>query len=164
MAEVFSILALLVSLGTFAYVARTYAVHYRPYVAIFMFGHNVEGNPPTRMRWRCDIKNAGSIPAGIEVEECSQIVTKQGQTHTVPVTILGKIYLIPQQMYEIPGVVEGAILPEVLSGTAKFEVHMKLNYEQPGWWGKKKYSYTSTSQFLSSEKDSCFVAVSANAN
>ncbi len=90
LSDTLSLLAFLISLVTFLYVAKTYAVHYRSYIGIVNFKHTLEGNPPTLMYWRCGIKNVGSIPAWIEMEESSVIVTRQGQTpNTVPVTTFG---------------------------------------------------------------------------
>ena len=163
--NVLSLLAIVISFVTFLYVAKTYAAHYRPYIGVVNFKYTLEGNPPTLMYWRCGIKNVGAVPAWIEMEESSVIVTMQGQTPTtVPVTTFGKIYLVPEQITYIRGRIDGATLQGVLNGTRTLEVRVKLNYEQLGRLWKKKYHYTSTSQFVSSAKLSGFVFVSTDAN
>jgi len=49
LSDTLSLLAFLISLVTFLYVAKTYAVHYRPYIGIVNFKHTLEGNLPTLM-------------------------------------------------------------------------------------------------------------------
>jgi len=71
---------------------------------------------------------------------------------------------VPEQITYIRGRVDGATLQGVLNGTTTLEVRVKLNYEQLGWLWKKKYHYTSTSQFVPSAKLSGFVFVSTDAN
>lgn len=162
-----SLLAFLISLGTFLYVAKTYAAQYRPYVGIVTFGHDFEGDPPTLMRWKFGLKNVGSIPAWVEFEETSVGLTTQGQMTTDPVvTTFGKkAYLVPEQICYISGNVQGAgVAARIYNGTTTLEVHVRLNYKKSGWLCKKKYRYTSIYRFLSLGNLSDFLLVSGDAN
>lgn len=162
--NILSFLALLISFGTFLYVAKTYTAHYRPYIAVVDFKHRLEGNPPTLMNWHCGIKNVGSIPAWIEMTESSVTYTTQGQTQTTPVGTLGKLYLAPDQLTHIDAQIPAPHLNAILNGTTTFQVHVKLTYEQLGGWWKKKYHYASVTQFLSRGALSAFVQVSTDTN
>lgn len=174
MSDVLSILALLVSLATFVYVARTYAVQYRPYVGIVGIEHELIGDPPTMLRWRCVVKNVGSIPAWVYLEEYQAIFTATGGVATSKRPIMDEnlghvVFLMPEHPFNINGMVRDAegypvIRDLLVDGGPTLDISVRLTYESRGiLWGKKKYTYEARNRFAVGTKPGFFM-VSARAN
>lgn len=172
MSEVLSILALLVSLATFVYVARTYAVQYRPYVGIVGIEHELTGNPPTMLRWRCVVKNVGSIPAWVHLEEYQATFTADGVATSRPIMEknFGHVmFLMPEHPFNITGMIEDAeghpVVRDLLDGRATLDVSVRLGYESRGiFWLKNKYTYEARSRYAVAGTKPGFFMVFAEAN
>ncbi len=155
MAEVVSVLALLVSLFTFFYVAKTYAVQYRPYVGIVGIEHELTGNPPTMLRWRCVVKNAGSIPAWVYLDKYEATITAHGVATSRPIMErnFGHVmFLMPDHPFNITGMMEDAegypVVRDLLDGSATLDVSVRLRYESRGiFYLKNKYAYEARSRY-----------------
>ena len=172
MSEVLSILALLVSLGTFFYVARTYAVQYRPYVGIVGIEHELIGIPPTMLRWRCVVKNAGRIPAWVYLEEYQATFTAGGVAASRP--IMEKnfghvVFLMPEHPFNITGMIKDAegypVVRDLLDGKGTLDVSVRLKYESRGMlWLRNEYTYEARCRFAVAGTKPGFFIVSAEAN
>ncbi len=171
MPEVLSILALLVSFLTFVYVARTYGVQYRPYVGIVGTEHELTGNPPTMLRWRFVVKNMGSIPAWVYLDQYEATFTAHGVAASRPIMEknFGHVmFLMPDHPFNITGMMEDAeghpVVRDLVDGSATLDVSVRLRYESRGIFClKNKYTYEARNRFAVGTKPGFFM-VSAEAN
>ncbi len=173
MSELLSILALVVSILTFFYVARTHAVKYRPYIGIVAIQTKARhGLAPDRIEWVCDVKNAGSVPAWVNVDEHRPTLTTEGETTTVePIQEAGLVmFLMPEQTFTIDGQVSypdygRGTVRDVLGGATTLDVIVGLTYESRGLFGmKSRYTYKVTNRFVEESTGPTFVVVSADAD
>jgi len=146
MSEFLSILALVVSILTFLYVARTHAVKYRPYIGIVAIQTKARRDvSPNRIEWVCDVKNAGSVPAWVYVDEHrTALTTEGGPTIGEPIQEAGLVmFLMPEQTFTIDGQVsdpdyKGGPVRDVLGGATTLDVIVRLTYESRGLFDMKK--------------------------
>ncbi len=154
MSAILSILALFISGGTFYYVAKTYSVQYRPYIGIIKIEHELTGDPPTTIRWVCALKNKGSIPAWVTLDEHVITLTTDGVEENVPIITeaRGRVqFIMPEQTFYIEGLMsdtEGrASVRDLLDGRTTLDVTVRLSYESRGiLYFKNKYTYAARSR------------------
>jgi hypothetical protein len=146
-AAALSVVSLGVALMSLVYTIRTYNLSYRPYVGVVRTepGHNVPGQ--SHITWRLVLKNTGSVPALVAVEENRISVTTDKRTTILPNTEdMGKpAVLMPGQEAVLPsGVVDSTEfkIADLLAGQSVLEVRMRIVYEPSGarWW-RDKYHY-----------------------
>lgn len=151
------VVATIISVGSFIYTMRTYRVTHRPYIGGIEWTPHLIGDPPTRMLWWVTLKNVGSVPAWLKVEENKATLTSEGQTTPLPMATGhggGGIYLMPGQTSPLHGgfsdTAGRAMVRDVLSGRVVLEVSIRLSYESSGalWW-KDKYHYAITNRYRS---------------
>lgn len=80
---IISFLAFGVSLVGLIYTARTYAVSHRPYLGIVDMPFQLVENPPRAIIWKMVVKNVGSVPGFMVVQENSARLTTPAGTSTL---------------------------------------------------------------------------------
>ena len=99
-------LSLLVSVGGLLYRIRTYASSRRPYIGVVDSAFQLVENPPRAIVWKLVLKNVGTIPASVKIEENrATLTTPEGVS---PLPSLGAIgdtrtYLMPDQTIDLLG-------------------------------------------------------------
>jgi len=168
---VLSIVSVVIALSSAFYAMRTYAVTHRPYVGIIAVNYRLIGNPPTGMLWSFDLKNVGSVPALVKVEENRTYLTTDGQT--IPGVMLPgpgtEMIYMPGQLVNVHGqflqIEETPRFQDVLSGRTTLDVNLRLSYESPGpFWWNNKYHYAARTRFVTGFNPPVFTMVSSDAN
>jgi hypothetical protein len=149
-----STLALIISVGGFLYTIRTYSVSHRPYLGIVESNFQLVENPPRAIIWKFIVKNTGSQPTVLHVDESKGTLTTTSGVSTLPT--LGDIgnavsYVMPGQTIELIGQyteVGGPVkMEEILNGSVLLDVYTRLSYTSEGALGNKKYTYSSQIRF-----------------
>jgi len=146
---IISLLAFLVSLLGLAYTARTYAVSHRPYLGIVDMPFQLVENPPRAIVWKMVVKNVGSLPAFMTVQENSaRLATPAGTSTLASLGAIGRAgtMVMPGQTVDLLGQyteVGGPVpMSDILSGTAALNITVRLTYEFPSWLraGRRYYN------------------------
>lgn len=151
---VISLLALGLSLVGLLYTARTYAVLHRPYIGIVDMPFQLVENPPRGMIWKVVLKNVGSIPGFLTIEENSASLTTPAGVTGLPalggLTDAGTM-VMPGQTTELPGAYTevGNQIPfnDILTGTATLKLTVRLSYKFPGWLWRRSAFYRAVVRF-----------------
>jgi hypothetical protein len=152
------ILPSVISISLFVYLIGIYTITHRPYIGITQVTYTPDMGAQgaiERLRWRIVLKNTGSLPGRIDVEQ-----------RAVTVTMGEEVIPVPQKQAEpeagrflMPGgeeVLDGEFpdnplvpLQRVLAGQAVLRESIRFVYEPSAarWW-KPRYSYEATLRFL----------------
>lgn len=167
--SVISFTALLISFASFFYSARTYYVSHRPYVGIVEVNVWNKPDPPLALGWTFVLKNVGSVPAKVRLEENNITVTTTKGPITVPGDELTGVFLMPGQTATISGYTSNsggiAKVEDVLSGRNILEVSIRLLYESPGGFlATSEYYYRAKSRFQAKHIPPAFAMIWSEAN
>lgn len=168
---VLAVTSAVISVSSFTYTLRTYAVTHRPYVGVYEVNYQLLGTPSTGMSRAFVLKNVGSVPAWLSVDENSATVRAGGQTRTLPILGEpgGRMFLMPGQTANLNGHFTDAsgivLTSDVLSGKTTIDVTIHLSYEASGalWW-KNAYYYRSINRFTTDSGPPAFVNRFTEAN
>jgi hypothetical protein len=151
---IISIVSLLISIGGYLYTVRTYSVSHRPYLGVVDSTFQLVENPPRAIVWKFIVKNVGSQPAVLRIDENkSTLTTPSGVT---PLPSLGAIgetvtYIMPGQTVELLGQyteVGGPVkMEEIMNGSVLLDIYIRLSYSSEGAIWRKNYSYSSQIRF-----------------
>jgi hypothetical protein len=149
-----SVTSLVISIGGLIYTVRTYSVSHRPYLGIVESGFQLVENPPRAITWKLIVKNTGSQPATLRIDENKATLTTPSGVSTLPT--LGDVgdtvgYLMPGQTIELLGQysdVGGSVkMEEILNGSVLLDVYTRLSYTGAGVIGSNRYFYYSQTRF-----------------
>jgi len=132
-------LSLVVSIGSFYYTARTFAVSYRPYLGVSGEKTEYFGSPPNALQWSMQITNVGTIPAVIKVEQFHPYVRIGSEIRDLPTLPTKPSLIIPGEVTSFrglladanPGESGGVSVDQLRTMQATFEVELRLSYEAP---------------------------------
>lgn len=146
--------SLLISIGGYLYTMRTYSVSHRPYLGVVDTSFQLVENPPRAVVWKFIVKNVGSQPAALSINENKSTLTTPGGVTTLP--SLGAIgetvsYVMPGQTVELFGqyTEEGGVvkMEEIMNGSVLLDIYIRLSYSSEGAIWRKNYSYSSQIRF-----------------
>ena len=153
---VFSAFALIISTGGLLYTVRTYSVTHRPYLGIVDGNYQLLENPPRAIIWKFIIKNVGTQPAVLKIEQNKTTITTPSGVMTLPT--LGDIgetvsYVMPGQTVHLLGqyseVNNPTRMDEIINGSAVLDTYINLSYFSEGAFGTKNYNYSTQFRFHS---------------
>ncbi len=151
---IISATSLIISVGGFLYTIRTYSVSHRPYLGVVDSSFQLIENPPRAIVWKFIVKNTGSQPGVLHIDESKGTLTTPSGVSTLPT--LGSIgdtvsYVMPGQTVELLGQyteVGGPVkMEEILNGSVLLDIYIRLSYTSEGAIGSKRYSYSSQIRF-----------------
>jgi hypothetical protein len=152
------ILPTAISISLFVYVIGIYTITHRPYIRIIQVTYKPDMGAQgaiERLRWRIVLKNTGSLPGRIHVEQQEVTVTMGEEVVPVPLKQTepeAGIFLMPGREEVLDGEFpDNSIVPiqRVLAGQAVLRERIRFVYEPSAavWW-KPEYSYEATLRFL----------------
>lgn len=166
-------LSLVVSIGSFYYTARTFAVSYRPYLGVSGEKAEYFGSPPNALQWSMQITNVGTIPAVMKVEQFHPYVRIGSEIRDLPTLPTKPSLIIPGEVTSFgglladanPGESGGVSVDQLRTMQATFEVELKLSYEAPGVvLGRRRYFLHYRAQFLPASAPPSFRMLESSGN
>jgi len=161
-----SIVSLLISIGSFVYTMRTFAVTQRPYVGMIgvVWVTEQAGTPA----WRIVFKNSGARPARVQTVKNQTTLTTDGVRKIIPTSgsPASHTVLMPGVESQIFGSAgDGVNVNDLLSGRTKLEVEVEFSYEATGdlLWSSK-YHYKTKQLFEPTIRPMGFITTSGDAN
>lgn len=152
---IISALALVISTGGLLYTIRTYTVSNRPYLGVTDSNFQLVEDPPRAIVWKFTVKNVGSQPAVLKIEEHKTTLTAPSGDQ-LPLPLVGSTgetvsYVMPNQAVELTGFYSEVNSPvrmeEILNGSAFLDTYIKLSYSSEGALGRNQYSYSTQIRF-----------------
>lgn len=167
-----STFSLLISLGGFLYTVRSFSVTHRPYLGVVDSQYQLVETPPRAIVWKLILKNTGSKPAILKIDEYKATLSKQNKitilpslgslSDTISYVMPGESIVLLGQYTEVGGVVK---MEEILNGSIFLDINMKLSYSGKNATGKSKYYYSSQIRFHAIEGfPASFATVKAEGN
>jgi len=151
---IISALALTISTLGLLYTIRTYSVTQRPFLGVTDSSFQLVENPPRAVVWKFIVKNVGTKPAVLKIEENRATLTTPNGVSSLP--SLGAIgetvsYVMPGQTIDLLGqyseVNQQVRMEEILNGAAVLDMYIKLSYSGEGAIGRNNYYYSTQIRF-----------------